>query len=218
MKPRKKRNSHFPLNDITTFVTCNGLEVFLKVLERDFFAEISAQCRYNLRKQRIDIVLDIYCNFGLTESLHHFNNGNWGGISPQNEGYNIPSKFDENFQKLCADNNHDLDIAELSIHFKDTSVIVNRIQDYSIPEELAGIISKLSENFVYFTKGLTEMPYEIFVPVFEDTDQGAISAEGHRNQYYDYWGLYFDDQINHDVMIYEVKNRELTKEDFFLLD
>ncbi|PRX54537.1 hypothetical protein [Flagellimonas meridianipacifica] len=218
MRPDKKRDSLFPLSDITTFVTCNGLEDFLKVLERDFFAEISAQCRYNIKKQQIDIVLDIHCNFGLTESLHHFNSGNWGGISPQNEGCNIPSKFDESFQKLCADNNHALDIAELSLHFKDTSVIVNRIHDYSIPEELPGIMSKLSENFVYFTKGLTEMPYEIFVPVFEDTDQGAISAEGHRDQYYDFWGLYFDDKLNHDVMIYEVKNRELTNEDFFLLD
>ncbi len=217
MSLKKKRESHFPLNDIKTFVTCQGLDEFLKVLERDFFSEIGAQCRYDVKKERTDLILDIHCNFGLTESLHHFNNGNWGGISAK-ESLNSNSRFDEAFQKLCVANNHAIDIAELSIHFRDTSVIISQIQDYSIPEELGSIIFKMSEHFVYFTKGLTEMPYEIFVPVFEDTDQHALEAEGHRGQYYDYWGLYFSDEVNHDVLIYELETKELQKEDFFLLD
>ncbi|MEM9076602.1 MAG: hypothetical protein AAGC43_06155 [Bacteroidota bacterium] len=217
MQPNKKRDSLFPLSGIKSFVTCNGLDDFLKILERDFFADVVAQCRYDVVKERTDLILDIHCNFGLTESLHHFNNGNWGGISPQNESYSV-SRFDDAFQKLCADNNDNVDISELSLHFKDTSLIVSRIQDYSIPEELAGVITTLSEHFVYFTKGLTEMPYEIFVPVFEDIEQHALEAEGQRRQYYDFWALYFHDDINHEVLIYDLKNKELTKEDFFLLD
>lgn len=189
----------------------------MKILERDFFAEIVAQCRYDVEKERTDLILDIHCNFGLTESLHHFNTGNWGGIFPLNETYTT-SSFDEGFQELCAKNNNALDIAELSLHFKDTSIIVSRIQDYSIPEELGSIVTKLSEHFVYFTKGLTEMPYEIFVPVFEDREQHSLEAEGQRTQYYEYWALYFEDEINHDVMVYDLKTRELSKEDFFLLD
>ena len=217
MPTNRKRDSLFPLSGIKSFVTCEGLEDFLKILERDFFAEIVAQCRYDVVKERTDLILDIYCNFGLTESLHHFNSGNWGGISPQTEAYTV-SKFDEAFQKLCAKNNHALDISELSLHFKDTSLIISRIQDYSIPEELGGIMTKLSEHFVYFTKGLTEMPYEIFVPIFEDIEQHALEAEGQRRQYYDFWALYFNDDVNHDVLIYDLKTKELTKEDFFLLD
>ena len=217
MRPNKKRDSQFPLNDLKTFVTCHGLEDFLKVLERDFFAEIVAECRYDIKKERTDLILDIHCNFGLTESLHHFNNGNWGGMSIHRDSH-CSSRFDEAFQKLCVDNNHAIDISEMSIYFKDTSIIVSRIQDYSIPEELGGIIYKLSEHFVYFTKGLTEMPYEIFVPVFEDIDQHALEAEGQRGQYYDFWGLYFNDEINHDVLIYDLKSKTLKKEDFFLLD
>ena len=217
MQPNKKRGSHFPISGIKTFVTCEGIEAFLNVLEREFFAEIYAECRYDVNKERTDLILDIYCNFGLTESLHHFNNGSWGGMSISKDSH-CPSRFDEAFQKLFTDNNHAIDIAELSLHFKDTSIIVSRIQDYSIPEELGSIIYTLSENFVYFTKGLTEMPYEIFVPVFEDIDQHALEAEGQRGQYYDFWGLYFNDEINHDVLIYDLKSKTLKKEDFFLLD
>ncbi len=217
MSPKKKREFLFPLSNITTFVTCDGLDDFIKVLERDFFAEVIAQCRYDLIKERTDVILDIHCNFGLTESLHQFNNGNWGGSSQKETSYNL-YQFDDAFQRLCAANDHTIDIAELSIHFKDTSIIISRIQDYSIPEDLGTIINKISEHFVYFTKGLTEMPYEIFVPVFEDTDQGVLKAEGNREQYFDFWGLYFANETEHNVLVYDLETKELQQEDFFLLD
>ena len=217
MSSKKNQAYNFSLHGVGAFVTCNGLEEFQKVLERDFFAEVAAECGFNPRKQKTDIVLNIHCNFGLTESLHHFNTGNWGGFSPEDDTVG-GSQFDEAFQNLCEANNNAVDIAELSIHFKDTSLIVSRVQDYSIPEELGSIIFKISEHFVYFTKGLTEMPYEIFVPVFEDTDQGMIEVEGNRVQYYDFWGLYFEDNLNHNVLVYDLKTKELQQEDFFLLD
>lgn len=218
MPAQKKNEDSFPFKGIKTFVSTEGLDDFVKVLERDFFADVHVQYRYHTEKERTDLILDVHCNFGFTESLHHFNNGNWGGFSGLDTHSSLESSFGEAFQQLCVCNNHKIDIAELSIHFQDTTVVITRVQDYSVPEELKSIILHMCEHFVYFTKGLTEMPYEIFVPVFEDKTKNETKFTGNRRNYYEHWGLYFEDDLNYDVMVYSLKTKELQKENFFLLD
>ncbi|SHG25323.1 hypothetical protein [Flagellimonas flava] len=218
MPYQKRTNTNFPLDGIQTFVTADGLHKFIKQLEKDFFAEVSVTCRYHTEKERTDLVLDIYCNFGLTESLHHFNSGNWGGFACQEKEQGTTGSFDNAFGKLSANNNETIDIAELSLHFKDTSLIITRIKDYSVPEQLGAIVNKVSEHFVYFTKGLTAMPYEIFVPVFEDSTTKGLDLENGQHSYFEHWGLYFEDDPQHDVMVYSLDTKEMRKEDFFLLD
>ncbi|WP_097046130.1 hypothetical protein [Flagellimonas pacifica] len=215
---QKKVNPNFPLSGIRTFVTADGLNEFIKVLEKEFFAEVGVQCRYHTNNEKTDLVLDLYCNFGLTESLHHFNNGDWGGFACIEKEGTVTSAFDAAFQKLGANNNNTVDIAELSLHFRDTSLIITRIYDHSIPEQLEDVISKASEHFVYFTRGLTQMPYEIFVPVFEDKQKEDAKVINDQKPYFDYWGLYFEDDLQHDVIVYNLKTKQLRKEDFFLLD
>lgn len=215
---QKKVNSNFPLDGLKASVSTDGLDDFIKVLEKDFYAEVKVQCHYHTSNDKTDLILNLYCNFGLTESLHHFNKGNWGGFSCDVKGEKRIASFDAAFQKLSNDNNNAIDISELSLHFRDTSIVVSRISDYSIPEQLAAIIFKTSAHFVYLTKGLTEMPYEIFVPVFEDHTRSVLELEKSKKGYFDYWGLYFDDDLQHDVIVYNLKTKQLRKEDFFLLD
>lgn len=215
---QKKTNFNFPLDGIKSFIIARGLEEFTRALEKDFFAKGSVQCHYDIEKQRADLVVELYCNFGLTESLHHYNNENWGGFTQNMDGSDDLCSFDKTFQNLNEINSDAVDIAEMSLHFKDTSIIITRIYDGSIPEQLGDIIFKMSEHFVYFTKGLTEMPYEIFVPVFEDAPQLSDRSNKTRPSYFNHWGLYFDDEINHDAMVYNLETKKLFKEDFFLLD
>lgn len=216
--PIPRREDHnFPLDGIKTFVTADGLNDFTKALERDFFADVEVQCRCHTDKEKTDLILDLYFNFGLTESLHHFNNGNWGGFARESDDSNSMSSFDMAFHRLCDSNNSTIDIAEASLHFKDTSIVVTRIYDYSIPEQLGEIIFKISEHFVYFTKGLTEMPYEIFVPIFEHNPKNACTSKQLQKSYFDFWGLYFEDDLQ-DAMVYALETKKLQKEDFFLLD
>ena len=52
-------------------------------------------------------------------------------------------------------------------------------------------------------KGLTEMPYEIFVPVFEqpmdiNPYEMSLTINKVNNSYFNYWGLYFDSQVSED--------------------
>ncbi len=214
---QKRTNPNFPLDGIQTFVTADGLDEFIKILEKDFFAEVNVKCRYHTGKRKTELILDLYCNFGLTESLHHFNNGNWGGFVCNSDDQKITSSFDAAFETLSFKNNSSIDVAELSLHFRDTSIVITRIRDYSITEQLGNIVNMLSEHFVYFTKGLTEMPYEIFVPVFEENSQSPANQDTEYS-YFDHWGLYFEDDAEHNVMVYTLESKQLRKEAFFLLD
>lgn len=215
----KKANTNYRNSGAKVFEAANGLDDFLKTLEKDFFATAKVQCKFNNLENRADLIIDLYLNFGLMDCLRHFNNGDWGGMAFSEESQsNMSSSVEKALEKLNSLNSHSLDILELSLHFRETSIIISRLYEQSIPKQLGLIISSIGEHFVYFTKGLTEMPYEIFVPVFEDTTLDHSQTKMGQCGYLDYWGLYFEDQAQHQVMIYSLKSKKLEKEDLFLFE
>ncbi len=199
----------------------NGLDGFIKNLERDFFAEASVtysgDCTSNIN---LDIQLN--CNFGLTESLFHFNKGNWGNFhfsAPQPNVWG--SHLQAALQELADTNSIYVDINELTIQLNDTSIIITKIYPRSIADQLQNILGTVSESFVHLTRKLSEMPYEIFVPVFED--QSVTEEEGNNLpaksclDYFRYWGLYFDSDEK--PSIYCLKEKSVIDEsDFFFLN
>ncbi|MEX0313620.1 MAG: hypothetical protein AB3N18_05545 [Allomuricauda sp.] len=214
---QKKSDYKFPLDGISSFIIARGLEEFTRSLEKDFFAKASIQCVYLAEQHRADLVIELQCNFALAESLHYFNSENWGGVMhASDESESTP--FAEAYNTLTTLNKGAVDIAEITLHFNDTSLVITRIYDHSISEQLGEVLLKVSEHFVYFTKGLTEMPYEIFVPVFEDVPSQLAESKKVKPTYFDYWGLYFDDGTNHDAMVYNLETKKLLNEDLFLLD
>ncbi|WP_421809560.1 hypothetical protein [Flagellimonas sp.] len=214
----KKTNLNFHLGGSRVYEVANGLDEFLKVLERDFFAEAKVQCNFDAETKKTDLVLGIHLNFGITESLHYLNKGSWGGMTFTEHNTLASSSFKDALLRLNQQNSYSIDIAEISFHFRDTSVIVSRLYDQSIPQQLGDILLMISEHFVYLTKGLTEMPYEIFVPVFEDKAQKAGEPLQKLNDYFDFWGLYFEDEKQHQVMVYSLEERKLNQDDLFLLE
>jgi len=193
-----------------------GMKEFVRRVERDFFAQVVVGYCSSCPEHGSELRLDIFCNFGLTESLHHFNRGDWGEIH-DNDDKVSPSSFQEAFKELINQTSTRLDIAELSLHFKDTTIIITKIYEFSIPEQLTRIISVLSEHFVHITKGMTEMPYEIFIPIFED--KGQFSRALHEPiGYFDFWVLYFEEGEEHHDLIYCLRDKTLHQEKLFLLD
>ncbi len=219
MSSRRKNTPNFHFSGTKVFEAVNGVDEFLKILEREFFAEAKMQCNFNSADNKADLILDLHFNFGLTEILRHFNGGNWGNFHyPQESQTHMSSCFTKALEELNAQNSHILDIIEVSLHYSDISIVISRTSPFSIPKQIGAILSKISEHFVYFTKGLTEMPYEVFVPVYEGKAQNVFEPKKSQSSYFDYWGLYFDDKIHHQVMIYSLKNKELCHEDLFLLE
>ncbi len=199
-----------------------GVDEFRKSLERDFFADSEITLKKDRDGHTTNLIVNLYCNFGLTESLFQLNNGNWGGVLPENQ--EIP-KFERAIQKLSEHNHNEVDLAELSINFKDSSLIITKIYPRSISDYLSAILPAISANFVHFTKGMTEMPFEIFIPVFvEQTMTIGSSGANYRKLhniakgYFDYWGLYFESNADKDASIYDVRNKNIIEGDFFFLD
>ena len=216
-----ERTNGYPLKNKALMQKVQGLNNFVNNLESDFFAKATVTGRHNCVTS-LDLDVELHCNFGLTETLFHFNNGNWGNFHFNTEHPNLwKSPLENALKELSFENNILVDLNELTIQFKDSSLIITKIYPNSISSQLQNIITSVSENFVHFTKRLSEMPYEIFVPVFEDDSELLCDcSDQNRKQaldYFHYWGLYFDSAEN--PSIYNLKDKTIIDEsDFFFLN
>lgn len=220
MSSSNKPNSNHKNNGPKTYEATDGLDDFLLVLEKYFFATAKVKFKHDSQNNRTDLVIDLYHNFGIGECIRHFNNGDWGNYDFAEESRsNISKSLKKALENLNKKSSYPTDIMELSLHFKDTSIIIAKLYKNGIPEQASKILTAIGKHFIYFTKGLTEMPYEIFVPVFEDTSVPSNTTEMNTKcGYFDYWGLYFDKRQEHEALIYSLHKKKLYDESIFLLE
>ena len=70
--------------------------------------------------------------------------------------------------ELRENNLQVIDIVELNIVFLESTIIIHKIFENSISSQLKKLIDELYSNHMFFTKGLTHIPFEIHIPVFEE--------------------------------------------------
>ena len=212
----------YKLSQLTTLDSSSGvlgLDEFLKSLQRNYFSNIHIR-KYSSAENKMNMALDMICPISLLEMLGHFNKGRWGQDSKGN------SLLKESFKALCIENKTNyLDIEELTLFFNDTSIVIKRLYNRSIPEQLDNILTEIANHYVFFTKGLTERPYEIFVPVFEDklNNVSNVSQEKQIAQqipktYFEYWGIYLDSED--EALIYDLSKNSFIPAylDFYMLE
>ncbi len=223
MSASKKYNRVFESGKGFENLKTIGIDGFKKVLERDFFADVSIKDEFVQEKGRFDLVVDVHCNFGLTESLFHLNQGNWGCFKQKSIGGGICSganPFQEQFFNLRELNAFSTDIKEFSVHLNDVSVVVSQLYENSIVEQLPTIFESISEHFVHLTKGLSDMPYEIFVPIYEEENMfvphGQMGKTLGEQDYFKFWGLYYT--ANPMMQVYDFCNKSFLEGDFFLIN
>lgn len=196
--------------------TINGLDNYLKFLEFHYFSEVSLR-NYTINNIGLDMTLDINCPINLLEMLGHFNKNRWGksiGLTT--------SPLQKGFEILTKKNNTNLDIEELTLILNDTSIVIKKISEKSILHQFNDIITELANHYIYFTKGLTEKPYEIFVPVFEDNIENdvnndklnCIQKENNPQSYFEFWGIYLDSLD--DALIYDLNKNAFIPADLDL--
>lgn len=203
-------NSSVGLNKI------EGLDSFKCNLEKYFFSEVIVRDN-STDSASAKLVLELNCNFQLKQMLYHLNLGTWGNFESKE------LSFSKLLFNLRERNDLNIEIEEFSIYLKDTSIVIYKIYEESIPEELESILLSVSENYVHFTKGLSEIPYEIYVPVFEEsllekdtTLMNIKSGNNNAEDYFKYWGLYFYSED--DVLIYDLKNTAIVLGDLQMLN
>ncbi len=205
-----------PLEGFNGDLNIDGLETFKKCLERYFFAEVTVRNCSPLTTS-VQLAIELDCNLSLVEMLFHFNKGTWGNFRQDT------CSFGELIRQLVTENDVHVDAEEVTLFFKDTTIVINKIYDYSIAEQLESIFTHLGKHYVHLSKGLTETPYEIYIPVFEectyanDTLLRNIGAGKHsKKDYFKYWGLYCDSE--EDAVIYDLKNSKIEYGDLFMLN
>lgn len=196
-----------------------GLEHFRKGLERDFYADVNI---YNYSSKRNDAILSIEfnCNFSLSEAIYYFNNPMLGGTRSKTQ--EKTGLFLKAYSKLKDTNSIPLDISELTIVFTDTSILISKIYQQSISDQLENIATALLHHNIYYTKGLTETPLEIFIPVFEEDTlecgtrlENIVTNNNNNHDYFIFWGVYYD--CVGESAIYDLNSKKIIRGDIQML-
>lgn len=193
-----------------------GIEDFLDNIESHYFSSVKLK-NISATSDSIHLVLEINCKLELLEVLSHFNRGRWG-----NNGKAI-NPLQQCLKLLNSKNTKNIDIEELTISLNDTSIIIKRLSKNSIATQLNFILKEIAGNYVFLTRGVTQRPYEIFMPIFEITSENSCSNDTKQTNvtpksYSDFWGIYLDQED--EACIYDVKRNEYISRDLelFLTD
>lgn len=170
---------------------------FAKILEQYYFSHVSVG-RDVTPNGELELTIDMTCPFDLVTSLAHFNVREWGYMNA------FASPLEHAFELLENQNFRPMDIKELNFFFKDTTLVIKNIYQRSIVEELNQILKELSKHYEFITHGGKLLPYEIYVPVFEEPmDLDAHHKETTPTDYFSHWCIYLDSEL--DARIYDVK-------------
>lgn len=204
-------NNHLPARHIKN-ASFNGLSGFVNTLEKYFFSDISVRDN-SPKKDYINLVIELSCDLSLMDMVIHSSRQSWGTFN-----YRKYSLADE-IHSLEEINDVVFDVDEFSINLKDTSIIIDKIYNQSISDQLDNIFINLEKHFLQFTKGNVEVPYEIFMAVFEEEiipNDIALAYNKKTQNYSSYWALYFDSE--EDAIIYDLNNAKFIYEDLHMLN
>jgi hypothetical protein len=207
-----------------------GLEGFKRRLEKDYFASVTVRnCASDFSDFQpglhpYSLVIEMECNFDLIEIFSYLEKGNWGRPSrPENGNGMTGSAFNEAFVEFNNLNSLETDVEEFSLVCRDTSIVIKKLYSQSVPEQFGQILQTLAAHYVYFTRDLTETPYEIYLPVFEEeitASNSLVSTVKRDNSsakdYYSYWALYFESMS--DARIYDISRRTIISGDLHMLN
>ena len=199
-----------------------GLEKFIADLEREYFSKVIVRnCTPFIQDNNLIIELD--CPLKLTELVHQIKNGCCGFNTCDHSTGERFSALENAHKELSLKNDSEIEIEEFSIFLSDCSLIIKKIYHQSIVEQLVNIFDALSEHLDHLTNKFTEVPFEIYVPVFEEdlfeNDTKIANVEQNKNErkdYFSYWGLYFDSDL--EAAIYELPKKRIISGDLYMLN
>jgi hypothetical protein len=203
-----------------------GLLAYKRALEKLFFSEVLIR-NHTQEGQSLKLLIELVCHFDLLEGVTHLKQGLWGQGDGKNANNKKGSNFGKLFGQLQSKNNFDIEIEECSILFNNCNVVIHKIYDQSIPEQFDNILSNLSLHYNKLFKNIAELPYEIFIPVLEETRDTAacehignldyqLSKEVRNHDYHKYWGLYFYSE--QDALIYDLNQSSLISGQLYMLN
>ncbi|MFT4831956.1 MAG: hypothetical protein ACI815_001607 [Psychroserpens sp.] len=199
-----------------------GLDTFEKSLAKYFFSEVAVNI-YSTNHEDAFLNIEFQNNLTLSEVLYFLNTHTWEHEEDMSVLTNI-NPFLRALQALKTQNFTTIDIEEISIILKDTTIVIKKIYSQSIPTQLENILKKITDHHFMLTRNSKEVPFEVFIPVFEE---GPLEGNGNlenirtgnnssTNDYFGYWGLYYDSEA--DAIIYDLENKSMVYGDLLMLN
>ena len=218
MSKEQENSSNNHKSVVRTTDHIKGLEYFRKGLEKDFYADVYIY-NYSSDREETNLSIEFNCNFSLSEALYHLNNPIDSPCPPTGKK---TGKFLNAYAELKNINDIALDISELTISLTDTTILISKIYEQSIGEQLENIAMALLDHNIYYTKGLTETPFEIFIPVFEEDTldhssklENIVANNNNNLDYFIFWGVYYG--RNGEAAIYDLNSRKIIRGDIQIL-
>jgi hypothetical protein len=118
-----------------------------------------------------------------------------------------------------------LKVDELTFSFQDAEIIVKKIGQQPLSDDLGRIFKALAENFEYMKGQSGESPYAIHVPVFEDPnprfsrframlDVDETIEDINTDSYFKYWGVRYN--LEGQIRVFDVQQRLLINETYMI--
>ncbi len=193
----------------TSDIQICGLENFVNRLQQDFYATVNLH-QYGTNHLKNNLVIEITCSLHFYEVLHHFKNKDWGWGTLQTA-----------MEQLQSNNKKTIDIEELSFSLLDTTIFIHKIYNQSIVEHIHNLLVHCDSHYQSLTKNGSAVPYEIFIPVFENKIDAQTktwtAVNTYKNsEYLKYWALYYESY--EDPLIYDLNKKQLMKGNLFMLN
>ncbi|NNF19985.1 MAG: hypothetical protein HKN61_09415 [Flavobacteriaceae bacterium] len=196
----------------------NGILGFQRQLEKDYFSKVSVR-NYQQQADDFNLVIGMQCNMDLADILYHLDHESWGAKIPDGSRNSSQSPFRQALQDLNACNSELIDIEEFSIFLNDTAIVVKSIYPQSIVSNLDLILEALGNHYLDIISQMNEVPYEIYIPVFEEAiDQELYlpKATGDMPDFLSYWAMYSENE--EDAFIYDLKRRCMISGELYMLN
>tara|TARA_R110002020_G_scaffold21009_1_gene71101 strand:- start:68710 stop:69384 length:675 start_codon:yes stop_codon:yes gene_type:complete len=214
-------NNAYSRSDIN--LPIKQLDTFKRKLEKDFFSEVSVSA-FSSTETQSNLLVEFQSNLSLAETIYYLSLRKSDGDHQGSLGCKDANPFSIAIAQLKDNNSLEIDIEEVCILLKDTSIIIKKIYEQSIPEQLENILEELTEHYFDLSGKKHEVPFEIYIPVFEEAPlqhsnnllniRSGNSAKA--SDFLGFWGLYFDSVD--DAIIYDVANKSLVQGDLFMLN
>ncbi len=189
-----------------------GLSEFKQTLEKNYSSVIKRRSDYEGKKDN-ELAIEILIDKTLNEALEFSSTESITKIS------HLIQPFIRAYRSFKMANRK-VDIEELIICFNDCTLILYKVSNNSIYNQLENILDSISENFKTLKYKHTEVPFEIYIPIYnekpiEEEDTGKldtllntfnISNRVKEDEYYKYWGLFYESTTDSLVFDFEAKD------------
>jgi hypothetical protein len=209
-----------------SMIDLKGVEEFRKELEDNYVAAVHGRRSDSCGAGLYELAIELISNVSLTDAVSWLMSGVAFDVLKHGANSLAIRPLLSAYRKLKEKNKErGVTIGELRIVLRDSILIVYNICEDGIFDNLKGILEAVAKHYSKTLLRSGEGPYEIHVPVFEDTSEDRlvrfrVLLDVDENMvpvgpaaYYNYWGLWFD--RSYQSRVFDVSADLLLDEEFF---